>query len=126
MHINMLDAKTQLSRLVEAALRGEEVIIANRGKPMVRLVPADAAPAPRAWGVWEGLLSDAQIDAAFSPDADAALAAELLGNIDRRALRVAEPAAAYRAVVDSVGAGKTKTAAKSRQKPVAKPRKKPA
>ncbi len=43
MQFNMLEAKTQLSKLVEAALRGEEVVIANRGKPVVKLVKAEAA-----------------------------------------------------------------------------------
>ena len=37
--INMHDAKTQLSKLVEAAEAGEEVIIARNGKPAVKLVP---------------------------------------------------------------------------------------
>ncbi len=32
-------AKTQLSRLIEAALAGEDVVIAKRDKPLVRLVP---------------------------------------------------------------------------------------
>jgi prevent-host-death family protein len=32
-------AKTNLSRLIEAALRGEEVVIAKGSKPVVRLVP---------------------------------------------------------------------------------------
>ena len=36
---NMHEAKTQLSRLVEQAMAGEEVIIARAGKPLVRLVP---------------------------------------------------------------------------------------
>lgn len=36
---NMHEAKTQLSRLVEQALAGEEVVIARAGKPLVRLVP---------------------------------------------------------------------------------------
>ena len=39
-------AKTHLSRLIEQALRGEEVIIARGDKPVVRLVPIDA-PQPR-------------------------------------------------------------------------------
>ena len=39
MQINMLDAKSQLSRLVKAALAGEEVIIASHGKAQVKLVP---------------------------------------------------------------------------------------
>ena len=37
--VNMLDAKTRLSDLVKAAQAGEEVVIANRGEPVARLVP---------------------------------------------------------------------------------------
>lgn len=37
--INMHDAKSQLSKLVERALAGETVIIAKAGVPVVRLVP---------------------------------------------------------------------------------------
>lgn len=39
MIVNVHEAKTQLSKLIEAALRGEEVTIARAGKPVVRLVP---------------------------------------------------------------------------------------
>jgi prevent-host-death family protein len=45
--INIHEAKTHLSRLVEQASSGVPVVIAKAGKPMVRLVPFDA-PAPRA------------------------------------------------------------------------------
>lgn len=45
MQVNMLEAKNQLSRLVKAALAGEEVIIANHGVPAVRLTPLNT-PAP--------------------------------------------------------------------------------
>lgn len=44
--VNVHAAKTNLSRLIEQALRGEEVIIARGDKPVVRLVPVDA-PVPR-------------------------------------------------------------------------------
>ena len=37
--VNIQEAKTNLSKLVAASLAGEEVIIANRGTAMVRLVP---------------------------------------------------------------------------------------
>ena len=37
---NIHEAKTQLSRLVEAALAGEEVVIARNGVPAVKLVPS--------------------------------------------------------------------------------------
>ncbi len=44
MQVNVQDAKAQLSRLLDAALLGEEVLIAKAGKPVVRLVPV-ALPA---------------------------------------------------------------------------------
>lgn len=40
--INIHEAKTQLSRLVDKAAKGEEFIIAKAGKPMVKVVPLDA------------------------------------------------------------------------------------
>jgi len=39
--VNIHDAKTQLSRLVEQAARGEAFIIAKAGKPKVKVVPLD-------------------------------------------------------------------------------------
>ena len=39
--VNMHQAKTSLSRLVERALAGEEVVIARNGQPVVRLVPIE-------------------------------------------------------------------------------------
>lgn len=51
--VNMHEAKTELSRLVERALRGEEVIIARAGIPVVRLVPV-LPPAKRKLGQWRG------------------------------------------------------------------------
>lgn len=40
--VNIHEAKTQLSRLVEGAARGESFIIAKAGKPLVRVVAVDA------------------------------------------------------------------------------------
>jgi prevent-host-death family protein len=40
--VNIHEAKTHLSRLVEQAARGESFIIAKAGKPMVKVVPLDA------------------------------------------------------------------------------------
>ena len=37
MEVNIYEAKTHLSRLIEQALKGEEVTIARNGKPLVRL-----------------------------------------------------------------------------------------
>ena len=47
---NIHEAKTQLSKLVERALEGEEVIIARAGKPVVRLVPILQSDTPGAQG----------------------------------------------------------------------------
>lgn len=39
MQVNLHEAKTHLSRLVDQAVEGEEVVIARAGRPLVRLVP---------------------------------------------------------------------------------------
>ncbi len=101
MHVNMLEAKTQLSKLVEAVLRGEEVVIANRGKPMVKLVPVDQPKPKRQLGSLAGLWTEAEIDAAFSPQADAEAAADLWGNLQRRELRIMEPQVHYKVKSDA-------------------------
>lgn len=51
--VNIYDAKTHLSELVQRAAAGEEIVIARNGKPAARLV-ALAAPAARRLGGWEG------------------------------------------------------------------------
>lgn len=40
--VNIHEAKTHLSRLVEKAAKGESFIIAKAGKPMVKVVPLDS------------------------------------------------------------------------------------
>jgi prevent-host-death family protein len=54
--VNMHEAKTQLSRLVEQAAKGEEFIIAKAGKPLVKVIPLDAreAAVPRRLGFLAG------------------------------------------------------------------------
>lgn len=42
--VNVHEAKTHLSRLLEEAAAGEEIIIAKAGKPKVRLVPVEDPP----------------------------------------------------------------------------------
>ena len=44
--VNLYEAKTQLSSLVERAAKGEEIIIAKAGKPIARLTPLAAVPVP--------------------------------------------------------------------------------
>lgn len=41
MEVNIHHAKTHLSRLIEQALAGEEVVIARAGKPVVKLTPIE-------------------------------------------------------------------------------------
>jgi prevent-host-death family protein len=55
MKVNILEAKNQLSRLVKAALAGEEVVIANNGRPVVRLVRYDKPAIKRKPGAWSRL-----------------------------------------------------------------------
>jgi prevent-host-death family protein len=53
--VNVYEAKTQLSRLIEAVERGEDVVIARAGRPVVRMVPyADAHREPRRLGLMAG------------------------------------------------------------------------
>ncbi|HWT51115.1 MAG TPA: type II toxin-antitoxin system prevent-host-death family antitoxin [Caulobacter sp.] len=54
--VNIHEAKTHLSRLVEQAAEGEGFIIAKAGKPMVKVVPleADERPAKRRLGFMKG------------------------------------------------------------------------
>jgi prevent-host-death family protein len=69
MKVNMLEAKSQLSRLVEAALGGEEVLIARNGAPMVRLVPVAPKDGLAGWGSLRKL--GRKVDLAFTPEVDA-------------------------------------------------------
>ena len=48
------EAKTHLSRLIERALRGEEVVISRGQEPVVRLVPIKAVTPKREFGAMRG------------------------------------------------------------------------
>ena len=52
--VNMHQAKSSLSRLVERALAGEDVVIARNGEPLVRLVPVPKQREPRVPGRMKG------------------------------------------------------------------------
>jgi prevent-host-death family protein len=52
--VNIHEAKTHLSRLVERAAKGHEFVIAKAGKPMVRVVPIEPPPATRRLGLLDG------------------------------------------------------------------------
>ncbi len=74
---NIHEAKSRLSKLIEHAMNGEEVIIAKAGQPMVRLVPIRPDESPRQGGQWKGKVRIAEdfdalpddIAAAFGMDA---------------------------------------------------------
>ncbi|MCH9676609.1 MAG: type II toxin-antitoxin system prevent-host-death family antitoxin [Actinomycetia bacterium] len=64
--VNIYEAKAQLSALVSQAERGEEVVIARAGRPLVRLVPIAAPLATRSPGALKGRIAffdETEIDA---------------------------------------------------------------
>lgn len=61
--VNVHEAKTNLSRLIEQALQGEEVVIARNGVPAVKLVQiASPAQVLREPGCFEGLIKEIDPD----------------------------------------------------------------
>ncbi|HEX4582933.1 MAG TPA: type II toxin-antitoxin system Phd/YefM family antitoxin [Acidobacteriaceae bacterium] len=71
--LNIYEAKTHLSALVEKAAAGEEIIIAKAGKPMAKLVPLEPkVQAPRKFG--QNVLGITYI----APDFDAPLPDDIL------------------------------------------------
>ena len=52
--VNIHEAKTHLSRLVERVEAGEEITLARAGRPVARLVPYRARREPRRPGIWKG------------------------------------------------------------------------
>jgi prevent-host-death family protein len=70
--VNMHEAKTTLSQLVEQAERGEEVIIARAGRPVARIV-AVRAGSRRVLGQWRGRVRmSTDFDAPLPPEEQAA------------------------------------------------------
>jgi len=52
--VNIHAAKTHLSRLVDQAAAGKEIIIARAGRPVARLVALENPPKPKKFGLLEG------------------------------------------------------------------------
>lgn len=69
--INIHEAKTQLSRLVEDAAGGEDIVIAKAGKPVARLTALESSGAPRRFGALKGKIQ-------IADDFDAPLPEEIL------------------------------------------------
>lgn len=77
MQCNMLEAQSQFSKLVQAALKGEDVIIIDKGVPIARLVRIGAQEFARKPGAWAGL-PKANVDW-DAPETNAAIADEPAG-----------------------------------------------
>ncbi|MGC2190982.1 MAG: type II toxin-antitoxin system Phd/YefM family antitoxin [Candidatus Dormiibacterota bacterium] len=71
--VNVYEAKTHLSQLLDRVAAGEEIVLARAGRPVARLVPIDRRTEPRVPGAWRGrvhLAPDfedlpAEVEAAF-------------------------------------------------------------
>jgi prevent-host-death family protein len=78
-HVNIHEAKTQLSKLVDQAAKGEPFVIAKAGKPLVKVTAIDAkdTPAPKRFGFLAGQfevpndfdrMGEAEIEQMFGSD----------------------------------------------------------
>jgi len=70
--VNLYEAKTNLSQLVERAAGGEEIIIAKAGRPLARLVPLNKRRGPRPLGLFKDEIAMRDDFDAPLPDALAA------------------------------------------------------
>ena len=78
MVVNVHEAKTHLSRLLERVARGEEIVIGRSGKPVAKLIPYREDRAPRVPGAWKGRVRIApdfddlppEVEAAFRGESD--------------------------------------------------------
>ena len=78
MQVNIYEAKTQLSQLVDAAHRGETIVIAKAGTPMAKLVPLHHGPKRKIkFGLMKG-------EIVIADDFDAPLPDELLAAFEGR------------------------------------------
>ena len=71
--VNIHEAKTHLSKLLERVESGEEIIIARSGKPVARLcalASQKSKPAKRKPGFAKGLFSDADVEKLLDPALD--------------------------------------------------------
>jgi antitoxin (DNA-binding transcriptional repressor) of toxin-antitoxin stability system len=68
---NIYEAKTQLSRLIDRAAAGEDIVISRNGKPVARLCRLGSAPRVVEFGVLKGRIE-------VAPDFDASLPEDTL------------------------------------------------
>ena len=82
--VNVHAAKTRLSRLIDRAAAGEEIIIARAGRPVARLAPLEVVQKPRRPGLMRGRITIAE-------DFDAPLPKQLLDAFHDGALAPRRP-----------------------------------
>ena len=75
--VNVHEAKTHLSRILEEVAAGAEVVIAKAGKPVARLVPIEPAVRPKSLGLLRGRIT-------VPDDFDAPLSPEVLAEFEGR------------------------------------------
>ena len=75
MTVNIHEAKTQLSRLVEEAAGGREIVIAKAGRPVARLVPLASPVRRKQLGLLRGKIR-------VAPDFDAPLPDDVLDGFE--------------------------------------------
>lgn len=73
MLVNIHEAKTHFSKIINQALKGDEIVIARGGKPLIRLVPYTEETRIRRGGQLKGLMQ-------ISEDFDAPLPEDILKN----------------------------------------------
>ena len=73
--VNIHQAKTHLSQLLEDVARGEEIVIAKAGKPIARLVAVTTPSLPRQHGLLKGRIT-------IAADFDAPLPEEILTSFE--------------------------------------------
>ena len=75
--VNIYDAKTRLSQLVDKAAAGEDVVVSRNGKPLVRITALVAEKRPVKFGVLKGKVK-------IAGDFDAPLPKEVLADFEGR------------------------------------------
>ncbi len=75
--VNLYDAKTRLSQLVDKAASGEDVVVSRNGKPLVRITRLDGAKRNIKFGVLKGKVK-------IAADFDAPLPADVLAGFEGR------------------------------------------
>lgn len=75
MTINIHEAKTHLSRLVDEAAQGREIVIAKAGRPVAKLVPLSAPSRKKTFGLLKGRIG-------IGEDFDAPLPQEVLAEFE--------------------------------------------